>query len=104
MLSFGYKYKNCRHKIVKTANSQQKSGLICKRILKYLRGGLGGPPIFVACQSISSGDRAVGSGAFFVFRPLSLVSVTFLCKYFMFIYIVYIMVLFNYVIWCVHSM
>jgi hypothetical protein len=43
MLSFGYKYKNCKHKIVKSVHSP----------LKYLCGGLGGPPIFVACQSIS---------------------------------------------------
>jgi hypothetical protein len=38
-------------------------------MLKYLRGGLGGPSIFVACQSISVVViRAVGSGGFFVFR------------------------------------
>jgi hypothetical protein len=44
-------------------------------MLKYLRGGLGGPPIFVACQSIGVVViRAVGSGGFFVFRLLSLVS------------------------------
>jgi hypothetical protein len=44
-------------------------------MLKYLRGGLGGPPIFVACQSISVVViRAVGSGGFFIFRLLSLVS------------------------------
>jgi hypothetical protein len=48
---------------------------------------LGEPPIFVACQSISVVViRAVGSGGFFVFRLLLLVSVTFLCKHFMFIY------------------
>jgi hypothetical protein len=41
-------------------------------MLKYLRGDLGGPPIFVACQSISVVViQAVGSGGFFVFRLLS---------------------------------
>jgi hypothetical protein len=61
-------------------------------MLKYLRGGLDGPPIFVVCQSISVVViRAVGSGGVFIFRLLSLVSVTFLCKHFMsFIYIVYV--------------
>jgi hypothetical protein len=56
MLSFGYKYKSCKHKIVKSANFPKKSGLICKKnvkMLKYFRGGLGGPPIFLACQSIA---------------------------------------------------
>jgi hypothetical protein len=44
-------------------------------MLKYLRGGLGGPPVFVACQSISvMVIRAVGSGGFCVFRLLSLAS------------------------------
>jgi hypothetical protein len=42
---------------------------------KYLRGGLGGPRIFVACQPISVVViRAVGSGGFFVFHLFSLVS------------------------------
>jgi hypothetical protein len=49
---------------------------------------LGGPPSFVACQSISVVViRAVGSGGFFAFHLLSLVSVTYLCKHFMFIYL-----------------
>jgi hypothetical protein len=44
-------------------------------MLKHLHGGLGGPTIFVACQSISVVViRAVGSGGFFVFRLLSFVS------------------------------
>jgi hypothetical protein len=43
-------------------------------MLKYLRGGLGSPPMFVVCQSISVVViRAVGSGGFF-FLLLSLVS------------------------------
>jgi hypothetical protein len=66
MLSFGYKYKSCRHKIVKTANSQEKAVPYVK-MLKYLRGGLGGPPIFVACQSISSGDPGCGQWRLFFF-------------------------------------
>jgi hypothetical protein len=45
------------------------------KMLKYLCGGLGSPPIFVASQSINVVViRAVGSGGFFVFRLLSLVS------------------------------
>jgi hypothetical protein len=50
MLSFGYKYKNCKYK--KSVNSPQKSGSIYKKnvkMLKYPRGGRGGPPSFVAC-------------------------------------------------------
>jgi hypothetical protein len=42
-------------------------------MLKYLRGGLDGPPIFVVCQSISVVViRTVGSGGFFAFRLLLL--------------------------------
>jgi hypothetical protein len=56
-----------------------------------LYDGLGGPPIFCGLLVHQRRvDRAVGSGGFFL-RLLLFVSVTFLCKHFMFhIYIVYV--------------
>jgi hypothetical protein len=56
-----------------------------------LRGGLGGPPSFVACWSISVVVIELWAEEAFVLRLLLLVFVTFLCKHFMFfIYIVYV--------------
>jgi hypothetical protein len=49
-------------------------------------GGLGGPPSFLACYSIGVVVIELWAVEAFFFRLLLLVSVTFLCKHFMFFY------------------